>query len=168
MSHLTEAQVTTLRAAVFAVPVAAAMVAAGNVVALQNWCNGNSGSKRWLPAADALAVEEAPSYTSYDTLAQGKRDSWLLFLRNPRDFGRSAVRKWVTDVWGAAVAASNSEAILQAGTVNATRAQVALGGAQETTGTVTAYDTDYEEGVDITDATRLIFKDDGTIWTAQG
>ena len=168
MSHLTEAQITTLRAAVFAVPTAAAMVAAGNVVALQNWCNGNSGSKRWLPAADALEIEEAPSYTSYDTLAQGKRDSWLLFLRNPRDFGRPAVRKWATDIWGAATAGSNGESVLQAGTINATRAQVALGGALETTGTVAAYDTTYEEDIDITDATRLIFKDNGDIWTAQG
>jgi len=168
MSHLTETQITTLRAAVFAVPVAAAMVAAGNVPGLQGWCNGNSGSKRWLPAADMLAVEEAPSYTTYDTLAQGKRDSWMLFLRNPRDFGRPAVRKWATDIWGTATAGSNGEAVLQAGTVNATRAQVALGGALETSGTVAAYDTDYEEDIDVTDAARLIFKDDGTIWTAQG
>lgn len=168
MSHMTIDQLATLRAAVFAAPTAAAMVAAGNVIALQGWCNGNSGSKRWLPAADTLAVEEAPSYTTYDTIAQGKRDSWLLFLANPRDFGKPKVRKWVTDVWGNATAGSNAEAVLQAGTVNATRAQVALGGAAEAEGTVSAYDCTYEEDVDLTDATRLIFKDDGTIWTAQG
>lgn len=168
MSHLTDPELATLRAAVFAAPTAAAMVAAGNVIALRGWCNGNSGSKRWLPAADMLTVEEAPSYTTYDTLAQGKRDSWMLFLKNPRDFGRPAVRKWATDIWGNATAGSNGEAVLQAGTVNATRAQVALGGALETTGTVAAHDTTYEEDIDITDATKLIFKDDGTIWTAQG
>ena len=168
MSDLTNAQLATLRAAVFADSTAAALLAAGNVPGLQAWCNGNSGSKRWLQAADPLSIEEAPSYTTYDSLGQGKRDSWLLFLRNARDFGRNKVRAWVVDVWGSATAGSNAEAVLQAATANATRAQIALGGSAKTTGTVTAYDTAYEQDVDVIDATKLIFRDDGSIWTAQG
>ena len=162
---LTNNQITTLRAAVFANPTAAAALAAGDVIGVQNWCNANSGSKRWLPAADPLSVEEAPSYTSYDSLTQGKRDSWVLLLRNARDFGRNKVRNWVTDIWGNATAASNSEAILQAATANATNAQIALGGSAKTTGTVSATDTSFEGEVDITDATRLVYKDNGDIWT---
>ena len=168
MPHLTATELTTLRAAVFANPTAAALLTALNVPGLQGWCNGASGSKRWLPAAEVLAVEEAPSYTVFDTLLQGKRDSWLVFLRGSRDFGRSKVRAWVVDVWGAATAGSNAEAVLQAGTVNATNAQVALGGTVKTTGTVSAVDTGYEQDVDITDTTKLIFKDNGTVWTALG
>ncbi len=162
---LTTQQLTTLRAAVFATPAAAALLAAGNVIGLKDWCNANSGAKRWLPAADPLSVEEAPSYTSYDSLMQGKRDSWMVFLRNARDFGRNKVRSWVVDIWGNATAGSNAEAILQAGTVNATNAQVALGGQSKTTGTVVAVDTSFEGDVDILDATRLAFKDNGDIWT---
>lgn len=162
---LTNTQLTTLRAAIFANPTAAAALAAGNVLDVQAWCNANSGSKRWLPAADPLAVEEAPSYTTYDSLTQGKRDSWMVFLRNARDFGKNKVRNWVVDIWGSATAASNSEAILQAGTANATNAQIALGGGSETVGSVTAFDTTFEGEVDITEATRLVFKDNGDIWT---
>lgn len=165
---LTNNQLIALRAAIFANPTAAAALAAGNVLGVQSWCNANSGSKRWLPAADPLAVEEAPSYTSYDSLAQGKRDSWMVFLRNARDFGRNKVRNWVVDIWGNATASSNSEAVLQAGTANATNAQLALGGTPKTTGTVTATDVSFEGDVDITDATLLVFKDNGDIWTAQG
>lgn len=162
---LTNNQITTLRAAVFANPTAAAALAAGNVIGVQNWCNANSGSKRWLPAADPLAVEEAPGYTAYDSMTQGKRDSWVVFLRNARDFGRPKVRNWVADIWGTATGGSNSEAVLQAGTANATNAQIALGGAAETLGSVTATDTSFEGEVDITDATRLVYKDNGDIWT---
>lgn len=163
---LTTQQLTTLRAAVFATPAAAALLAAGNVIGLKDWCNANSGAKRWLPAADPLSVEEAPSYTSYDSLMQGKRDSWMVFLRNARDFGRNKVRSWVTDIWGNATAGSNAEAILQAGTVNATNAQVALGGQSKTTGTVTAVDTSFEGDVDERDALMLIYRLDGSMWTA--
>lgn len=165
---LTNSQLTNLRAAVFADPVAKLFVPVGDVTGLTNWCNSNSGSKRWLPAADVVAIEEAPSYTAYDSLAAGKRDSWVMFLRNPRDFGKPKVRNWVVDIWGNATTGSNSEAILQAATVNATNAQIVLGGASETVGTVTAFDSSFEGDVDVTDITRLIFKDDGTIWTAQG
>ena len=163
---LTTQQLTTLRAAVFATPAAAALLSAGNVVGLMDWCNANSGQKRWLPAADPLSVEEAPSYTSYDSLMQGKRDSWMVFLRNARDFGRNKVRSWVTDIWGNATAGSNAEAILQAGTVNATNAQVALGGQSKTTGTVAAVDTSFEGDVEERDALMLIYRLDGTMWTA--
>ena len=163
---LTTQQLTTLRAAVFATPAAAALLSAGNVVGLMGWCNANSGQKRWLPAADPLSVEEAPSYTSYDSLMQGKRDSWMVFLRNARDFGRNKVRSWVTDIWGNATAGSNAEAILQAGTVNATNAQVALGGQSKTTGTVVAVDTSFEGDVDERDALMLIYRLDGSMWTA--
>ena len=162
---LTPAQESTLRAAIFATPPAAALLSAGDVPGLQAWCNAETSTRRWLPAAPVLAAEEAPNYTTYDSLTQGKRDSWQLFLHNPRDFGRNRVRAWVVDVWGAATAGSNAELVLLAGTASATNAQVAIGGATRTTGTVTALDATFEEAVSITDATRLIFRDNGTIWT---
>lgn len=164
-AEMTNAQRTALRAAIFATPEAAALLAAGDVPGLQAWCNAETSTRRWLPNAPVLAVEEAPNYTTYDSLTQGKRDSWELFLHNPRDFGRARVRSWVVDVWGAATAGSNAEAVLLAGTVPATNAQVAIGGATRTTGTVSALDATFEEEVGITDATRLIFRDNGTIWT---
>lgn len=84
-------------------------------------------------------VDEAPSYTTYDSLTQGKRDSWERFLAFDRDFSKAKVRRWVVDVWGNATASSNSEAILQAGTRPITRGENVLGGTNSSTeGTVTA------------------------------
>ena len=165
MSHMTDAQIVTLRNYCLNNATPAALLSAGNVIGLLSWCNADSGQRRWLPSADTLSIEEAPSYTTYDSLVQGKRDSWILFLKNPRDFGRNKVRNWVVDIWGAATAASNTEAILLAGSKVASNAQIALGGTSKATGTVTAIDTLFEEDVDINDVTKVIFKDDGTIWT---
>lgn len=164
MTTLTNAQTNRLRTAAFLVPEAAALIAAGNVAGLITWCNTASGQLRWLPSPDMVGVEEAPSYTTYDTLTQGKRDSWLLLLRNVRDFGRAKVRSWVVDVWGPATAGSNTEAVLLAATAPATNAQVAIGGTVRATGTVSAIDTPYEQDVDEDDAKRLIFRDNGNIW----
>jgi len=163
--ELSNAQLNTLRASIFATPAAAALLAAGDVPGLRTWCNTATVTRRWLPEAGALAVEEAPSYTTYDSLAQGKRDSWVLFLRSPRDFGRNKVRLWAVDVWGAATAGSNSEAVLLAGSSLATNAQVAIGGVSKTTGTVTALDATYEKDLSVLEATLLIYRDNGTIWT---
>lgn len=89
--------------------------------------------------ATVKEADEAPSYTTYDSLTQGKRDSWERFLAFDRDFSRQKVRRWVTDIWGSATANSNSEAILQAGTRPITRGENVLGGsASATEGTVTA------------------------------
>jgi hypothetical protein len=165
MSHMTDSQITTLRNYALNNGTAAPLIAAANVPGFLAWCNADSGSLRWLPAANTLTVEEAPSYTTYDSLVQGKRDSWLVFLRSARDFGKAKVRNWVVDIWGAATASSNSESVLKAGTAIATNAQIALTGSSKSTGTVTAVDTIFEEEVDINDVTKVIFKDDGTIWT---
>lgn len=165
-AEMTNAQRTALRTAIFATPEAATLLAAGDVPGLRAWCNtATPSTRRWLSDAPVLPVEEAPSYLTYDTLTQGKRDSWLLFLHNPRDFGRAKVRQWVVDIWGNATANSNAEAVLLAGTAPATNAQVAIGGNTRTTGSVTALDATFEDEVDTLDATRLIFRDNGTIWT---
>ena len=75
-----------------------------------------------------------------DGLTAGRRDSWAQFFAYARDYSKGAVRKWVTDIWGNATAASNAESILLgAGLRNITRAEAVLGGsAQASTGAVSA------------------------------
>jgi hypothetical protein len=163
---LTPRQLTDLRAAIFATPAAAALLNARDTVGLLAWCNTVTTTRRWLSAAPVLEIEEAPVYTGYGQMDQGARDSWSLFLHNPRDFGRNRVRQWVTSIWGNATAGSNAEAIFLAGSVFATNAQGALGGTSRNTGTVTALANAYEEDITILEATRLIFRDNGTNWTA--
>lgn len=161
---LTNGQITALRAAVLATPAALAFLTAKDVAGLQAWCNTATATRGWLVSASSSTSEEAPSYTAYDTLAQGKRDSWVVFLRADRDFSKAKIRNWVVDIWGPAIVSSNAETVLLAGSELATNAQVALGGTSRTTGTVTALDRAYTGQVDEMETKRLIFKDDGTTW----
>lgn len=126
----------------------------GDSVSVLQWLNAarSPATLAWYISAPALAVEEAPTYTTYDSFAQGKRDSWQLFLRSPRDFTRAKVRNWVVDVWGAATGGSNAEAVLLAATFNASNAQHALGGTTRSTGTVTALDLSFPFSISQDDA----------------
>jgi hypothetical protein len=129
----------------------------GDSVSVLQWLNAarTPATPAWLTAAPVSAVEEAPSYTTYDSLAQGKRDSWLLFLNNPRDFTKAKVRNWVVDVWGAATGGSNAEAVLLAGTANASNVQHAIGGTSRSTGAVTAIDLTFPGAASQDDANYI-------------
>lgn len=162
---LTANQIVTLRAAIIAGATAHPLQSAGDLSGLLAWCNGASGTLAWLTAVPVEVAEEAPTYTTYDSLVAGKRDSWLVFLRNARDFTKAKIRNWITDIWGNATAGSNAEAVLLAGTVAATNAQLVFGGPSRTTGTVTAIARSWVGVVSETECKQLIWKDDGTIWT---
>lgn len=153
---LTPAQLTTVRAAVIANSTAAAARTAGDTVSLLAWLNGSSATLAWRISVAPQESDEAANYTTYDSLTQGKRDEWVRFLAFSRDFGKNKNRGVVTDVWGAAIANSISEGILQAGTELATNAQNALGGTAKTTGTVTATQRTFSSACDVTDANWLI------------
>ena len=139
---LTTAQRSTLLAAIKADATAGPIRAAGNVPGLLAWCNAAKSPAvlAWAVAVQPQTSDEAATYTAYDSIVAGKRDSWALFLGFPRDFSRNKVRAWIVDVWGSATAGSIAESILNAGTENASNAQVVLGGTSKTTGTVTATD----------------------------
>lgn len=163
--NLTPAQILTVRAAIFADQTAAPLLAAGNVSGLQTWLNAGTATRGWLSNASPSLLDEAPTYTTYDTLIQGKRDSWVRLLAAARDFTKAKIRNWVTDVWGAATAGSNAEAVLQAGSEPATNVQVILGGPTRVTGTVSALARNYVGSVGDFDTKTLIFKDSGGVWT---
>lgn len=103
----------------------------------------NPSVKAWKTSVPTNDSDDAPDYSTYDALQAGKRDSWNLFLRAPRDFTRNKVRKWVTDVWGNADANTNAAAILTAGTENASRVEALFGGATVSVGTVSAIKRDF-------------------------
>lgn len=112
-------------------------------------------TKAWRTSVGQIEVDEASNWTAFDALTAGKRDSWKMFLNFPRDFSRNKVRSWITDVWGSATANSNSEKLLQAGTENASRAEVVLGGTTKTTGTVGALDRSWIGTVTIDDIAQM-------------
>ena len=86
----------------------------------------------------------------------GKRDSWAIFLQFTQDFTPDKVRIWITDVWGAAIAASIAESILTVGVKKATNAQLALGGVIKVTGTVSAIVRSFAEDISQSEVNRLV------------
>lgn len=137
---LTTGQLLMLKTDILARPELAAFVANGQDNQITAFYNAEDPTpvKAWRSSVPPAEVDDAPDYSTFDSLAAGKRDSWGFFLARERDFTRNKVRKWVADVWGNATAGSNSEAILQAATENARRIEVLFGGPTRTTGTVSA------------------------------
>lgn len=143
--NLTNGQLATTCTACKGAPACNTPRIAGDTGQVMAWLNGarTPATPAWFTAAPQAAVRQAPTYTTYDSLAQGKRDSWVLFLADPQDFTKARTRNWAVDVWGAATGGSNAEAVLLAGTYSATNLQHALGGTSRSTGAVSALDLTY-------------------------
>ncbi len=106
---------------------------------LRTWLNQPSTTQAWGESVAAKTLDEGADYSTFDSVAAGKRDAWALFLQYaPRDMSKNKNRKVVTDVWGNATAASVAGSILLASLVYATHAEAYLGGNSGSTGTVTA------------------------------
>lgn len=136
---LTTQQLATLKTAIQAEPAVAAFLAAGDDGSIAAYYNGLSATTAWMTSVPPRTLDEGADYSAFDTLAAGKRDAWALFLQYaPRDLSKNKNRKVVTDVWGAATAASIAESILTAATRKATRAEELFGGNVGSTGTVSA------------------------------
>lgn len=158
MAVLTPTQLTALKTFAQGNATAAAYLAAQDVNSLHAWCNAPASpdALAWRTLVPPQDSDEAPSYSTYDSLVAGKRDSWERFLAFPRDYTKAKVRNWVEDIWGAAAAGNNTERILRAGTERATNAQVALGGTSRQTGTVTALDRSFPGSVDESDVNKMV------------
>lgn len=154
---LSPAQFTTLKNAIIASPTAGPMRAAGDTPTLLAWCNAPSATVAWRDVVLPQESDEAATYTLFDGVIAGKRDSWQHnFLRYSRDFQKAKIRNWIVDVWGPAIASSVAEAILQAGTGFATNAQAVFGGTSPATGTVTALRRTWNEMVSSDEVNRLV------------
>lgn len=156
---MTPAQLAALKAYVLSVPALAAMTSGPGTdygaIAAALSAPASPVTKAWLTQVTPDQMDDAPDYSTFDSIVAGKRDSWGFLIARNRDFTRNKTRKWVTDIWGNATAGSNSESILQAGTENAKVAEVAIGGNSKTTGTVTALARDFIGSVSINDVADM-------------
>ena len=152
---MTPAQTATVKAYVIANYAANVAKSEWSQIAEKLSTDASPVVKAWSVTVDPKDMDDAPDYTTFDAISAGKRDSWGFLLARPRDFNRNKVRKWVTDIWGNSTAGSNSEAILLAGLVNATAAEVAIGGATKTTGTVSGLDRTYLGGVTVLEVNQM-------------
>lgn len=143
---LTPQQTATLKAYILTQPDLAPLTSGPgtdyNAIANLLKLDASPTTLAWRNSVQPVEIDSTTPWPSFDSLAQGKRDSWVhAFLRFPRDFSLNATRKWVTDTWGAASSGSNAEAILLGCAVeNASRAEVAIGGTVRTTNAVSALD----------------------------
>lgn len=143
---MTPAQINTLKTFVAqsSDPAIIAARTSGATYDLALLLSAPSATRAWRTSAPAADLDDAATYTTFDGLAQGKRDEWAIFLQYaPRDMSKAKNRNVVTDVWGPAIAASVSESVLTAGTEFANVAEAAIGGPQRTTGTVAALARNY-------------------------
>ena len=76
---LTLAQLATLKTAIIADPVAGPLRAAGDSFSLGVWCNNPSTTLAWQSSVAAQVSDEAATYTLFDSIIAGKRDSWGVF-----------------------------------------------------------------------------------------
>ena len=155
---LTAQQLSTLKAAILADtdPAVVAALAIRNDTELARLYNLDAPGpvKAWLKRADKLAIFDAMNVNLYDNVAAGKRAAWEMLMDiasvRPIDFGQQNKRNAVTDVWSAQTVAQR-QAILNGLTENATKAEVALGGQNRTTESITALDRNFEGDVTIAD-----------------
>jgi len=152
---LTTAQFNTLKAAIIADPTAGPLRQAGDTFSLLAWCNAQkAATPAWRTSVPAQDADEAATYTLFDSLVGGKRDSWRIFLMFSRDFSKAKIRNWVVDVWtGIGTVPAD---VLTAGTENATNAQSAIGGTSATTSTVTALRRNFSDLVTQEEVNRLV------------
>lgn len=168
---MTPQQITTLRAAIFGEPTAAALLSAGNSAGLRDYLNGASTFIAWrtLVSQDEI-MQNGFDWTRVDNLSIGKARIWeWLFNNDARSFNPSKlnVRAGIDQCWvgtaadlavRAAVYVHCKRAVTQAEKLMATGT-----GTTAVPGLMT-----FQGEVSDLDSALLIFKDDGTIWTPQG
>ena len=175
---LTPTQITTLRAAIFAVPAAASLLAAGDVGGLLAWCNDRPAGNAfaWLRDVNPSDLNEAivENAAQADNLTAGRR--WVIDRMLAGDTLNATSQKILDGLAATLVAAPTDVQALRRGVLRACRerasnAEGALGGAPiapageaAITGLVRRFAGEVQE----VDVKILIWKDSGQIWTAQG
>ncbi len=130
---MTPAQLTALKAGILAETNATfvGFRTNGQNGEMAAWLNKEKSPavKAWRSNVQPQELDEETPWSSYDTLTDGKRDSWGHIFNYPRDMTKSWIRKWVTDVWGNATAGSIAETFFLGVCVkNISRVEAILGG----------------------------------------
>jgi len=168
---LTNAQLTALRAAVFGSPEAAALLSAGNAYGLRDWLNTGSTFVVWRTSVSQDEIMmNGFDWVQVDNLSVGKARIWeWLFANEARVINPSKVnvRAGIAECWKGTAAMLAVQAVVLGHCKRAAlRAEQMLAtgtGTDAAPGLLT-----FEGAISDTEAVKLVFKDDGTIWAAQG
>lgn len=165
---LTATQLTQLRAAIFATPEAAALLSAGNSVGLRVYLS-TQASPDYTLWKSSLPMEEVMGngmdWARVDNLSVGKARIWDWMGRlGTLNCAKANIRAGIDATWVGTAAdlavravvythckrlASNAEKLLSTGLGTVASPSVAS----------------FEGSIGETDGSRLVFKDNGTIWT---
>lgn len=132
---LTAQQLATLRAAALANPTAAAIIAAGNTFDMQAWLNGKEtpAVKAWRTSYPGDEMYAAHKPVEYIARSAAERSAFDLMVARTVAPTKVAIRKGVEDIFSGGANATSRPAILNDMLENATRAEVAIGGATQAT-----------------------------------
>lgn len=168
---LTEAQLTSLRAACLASPTAAAFFsqAEGSAAALKAHLNSASSFIVWRTRVtqDEIMMNGF-DWVQVDNLSVGKARIWEWMFSNSEHAinpTKANVRAGIAECWKGTQAMLN----VQAAVLGHCRRAATVGERMLATGTGTTETPGlmaFEGEISDSEAARLIFKDDGSIWTA--
>jgi hypothetical protein len=172
---MTPQQRAQLRNTLFGIPAAASMIAAGDPAALQSYLNSAASPafSVWKTAITrAECTVDGFDFTQVDNLTTGQARIWdWLFDNDGRAFNPSELgkRNAISECWkGSAAKVAVATFVLSLCKRAATNAEKLLATGPGN-GTVGAPATmTFEELVYQSDATQLVFKDNGVIWTPGG
>ena len=133
---LSNAQLSTLLAAIKANPTAGPMRAAGDTFSLGAWCNGPSTTAAWRTAVSGEEVYNPHKPVEYINRSAAERSAFDLMVNPLRshDFGVQAKRNGVADIFSGATNNSSRTLIFAAAQEFASNAQLVLGGASASVG----------------------------------
>ena len=157
---LSQSQRALLRTAIQANGTANAMYAAGQTGALTDWLNTKQSPvvKAWRTtySGDELYVAHKP--VEYIARSAGERQAFDLMVNRRIDPTRVAIRKRIEDIFSGASNSTSRAAILNDMLENASRAEVAIGGATQVTATdaISGLKRDFVGNVTIDDVRAIV------------
>lgn len=172
---MTDAQLTALRAACFADPTAAAFFAPGEgkAAGLREYLN-STVDPAWVVWRTAVSQDEIMlngfDWSRVDNLSVGKARIWEWLFSNEQRIinpSKANVRAGIDATWVGTQADLNVRAAVYVHCKrSATQAERLMSSGTGTTASPATMTLEGEVGE--VESVRLIYKDDGTIWTAEG
>jgi hypothetical protein len=162
---MTPQQLSTLKSAIIADPVAGPIRLSGDTYSLIAWCNGASTTSAWRTEVSGDEIYNAHKPVEYIARSVAERQAFDLMVCNGRmhDFTVAAKRNGVADIFSGTTNNSSRALIFSAAQEFASNAQLVLGGVNVSVGgnanmseTVTAYKRNWTGKVTQDDANRLV------------
>lgn len=162
---LTSSQISTIKTAVIADPVAGPIRIAGDTYSLAEWLNGPSATSAWRTSISGNEIYDAHKPVEYIARTAAERQAFDLMCDAGRshDFNIGAKRKGISDIFSGATNNTSRTSIFAVAQEPATRAQLILGGVNASVGgdanmseTVTAFKRNWSDQVTIDEVSRMV------------